>query len=86
MSSYKSRIWEEHLLPFEVIEAVARGEAEACRLAVKDFEKYIEKVCKVTLCGENGQEYQEVDESMKKVVSHKLFRALADKFEMLSLE
>lgn len=86
MSSFKNRIWEDHLLPFEVIEAVVRGEVNACRLVVKNFEKYIEQTCMVTVCDENGWEHREVDESMKKVVSHKLFHAIAGKFEMLPLE
>lgn len=37
------------------------------------LEIYIEQTCMVTVCDENGWKQREVDESMKKVVSHKLF-------------
>ena len=86
MSSYRNKIWEESLLPFEVIEAVVNGDAEACQEVLMSFENYIEKVCKVPVENINGLEFMELDLSMKQAVEQKLLFAITNKFEMLPLE
>ena len=86
MSSYRNKIWEESLLPFEVIEAVVNGDAEACQEVLMSFENYIEKVCKVPVENINGLEFMELDLSMKQAVEQKLLFAIANKFAMLPLE
>lgn len=86
MSSYRNKIWEESLLPFEVIEAVVNGDVEACQEVLMSFENYIEKVCKVPVENINGLEFMELDLSMKQAVEQKLLFAITNKFEMLPLE
>ena len=86
MSSYRNKIWEESLLPFEVIEAVVNGDVEACQEVLMSFENYIEKVCKVPVENINGLEFMELDLSMKQSVEQKLLYAITNKFEMLPLE
>ena len=86
MSSYRNKIWEESLLPFEVIEAVVNGDIEACQEVLMSFENYIEKVCKVPVENINGLEFMELDLSMKQAVEQKLLYAITNKFEMLPLE
>ena len=86
MSSYRNKIWGEFLLPFEVIEAVVNGDAEACQEVLMSFENYIEKVCKVPVESVNGMDLMEVDLSMKQSVEQKLLYAITNKFEMLPLE
>mgnify|MGYP003601051034 FL=1 len=86
MSSYRNKIWGEFLLPFEVIEAVVNGDAEACQEALMSFQNYIDKVCKVSVESVNGTNFMELDLSMKQSVEQKLLYAITNKFEMLPLE
>lgn len=86
MSSYRNKIWGEFLLPFEVIEAVVKGDVVACQEVLMNFENYIEKVCKVPVESVNGMDLMELDLSMKQAVEQKLLFAIANKFEMLPLE
>ena len=86
MSSYRNKIWEESLLPFEVIEAVVNGDAEACQEVLMSFQNYIDKVCKVSVESVNGMNFMELDLSMKQSVEQKLLYAITNKFEMLPLE
>ena len=86
MSSYRNKIWEESLLPLEVIEAVVNGDAEACQEALMSFQNYIDKVCKVSVESVNGTNFMELDLSMKQSVEQKLLFAITNKFEMLPLE
>ena len=39
MSSYRNKIWEESLLPFEVIEAVVNGDVEACQEVLRRLKR-----------------------------------------------
>ena len=86
MSSYRNKIWEESLLPFEVIEAVVNGDPEACQEVLMSFQNYIDKVCKVSVESVNGTNFMELDLSMKQSVEQKLLYAITNKFEMLPLE
>ena len=86
MSSYRNKICGEFLLPFEVIEAVVNGDAEACQEALMSFQNYIDKVCKVTVKSVNGTNFIELDLFMKQAVEQKLLYAITNKFEMLPLE
>ena len=86
MSSYRNKIWEESLLPFEVIEAVVNGDVEACQEVLTSFENYIDKICKAPVDSVNGTKFMELDLSMKQAVEQKLLYAITNKFEMLPLE
>ena len=86
MSSYRNKIWEESLLPLEVIEAVVNGDVEACQEVLMSFQNYIDKVCKVSVESVNGTNFMELDLSMKQSVEQKLLYAITNKFEMLPLE
>lgn len=86
MSSYKKKIWEESLLPFEMIEAAANGNMAACQEVLIAFENYIEKVCMMPMVGNEGQVYMELNLPMKQMIEQKLLNAIANKFEILPLE
>ena len=86
MSSYRNKIWDEFLLPFEVIETVVKGDIEACQKVLMSFENYIDKVCKAPVESVNGTKFMELDLSMKQAVEQKLLYAITNKFEMLPLE
>lgn len=86
MSNYKHKIWEESLLPFEVIEAVVKGDTSACEEVLCSFNNYIEKLCTRTTVDENGRSERRVNLDMKQAVEQKLLYAIANKFEMLPLE
>ena len=83
--SYRNKIWEENLLPFEMIEAVVRGEITACQDVLHSFERYIMKVCSEPKTSEDGKTVMELDLSMKQAVEEKLLYAISNKFEMLPL-
>lgn len=86
MSSYKNKIWEESLLPLEMIEAATNGDMTACHEVLMVFENYIEKVCTMPVVGKDGQSYMELDMPMKQMIEQKLLYAIANKFEMLPLD
>ncbi|MGB4658967.1 MAG: helix-turn-helix domain-containing protein [Mobilitalea sp.] len=86
MSSYRNKIWEEALLPFEVIEAVVNGDVEACQEVLMSFKNYTDKICKAPVDSVNGTKFMELDLSMKQAVEQKLLYAITNKFEMLPLE
>lgn len=68
-----------------MIEAVVRGEADACQDVLHSFESYITKVCSTPVVMEDGKKVMELDIAMKQAVEQKLLYAIANKFEMLPL-
>lgn len=86
MSSYRNRLWEESLLPFEVIEAVVNGDSSACEEVLRNFYNYMEAVCTISVMNEKGCSKKRLDQNMKQAVEQKLLYAITNKFEMLPLE
>ncbi len=86
MPNYREKIWEESLLPFEVIEAVVSGDKSACDEILRNFHNYIEAVCMIPDTNENGCSKKRLDLNMKQAVEQKLLYAITNKFEMLPLE
>lgn len=84
MKSNREQLWEEHLLPIELIQAVAQGEQKACHQVVADFKKYIEKVCTRKIRGEHGLSHTVVDHEMVEAIEHKLLTALACNYKIPS--
>ncbi len=86
MSSYRNKLWEESLLPFEVIEAVVNGDSSACEEVLRNFHNYIEAVCMNPDTNVKGRSKKRLDLNMKQAVEQKLLYAITNKFEMLPLE
>lgn len=86
MSNFNEKIWEETLLPFEVIEAVISGDASVGQKVLDAFEAYIDKVCLISVTDENGMTKSKIDADMKHELQQNLLLAITNNFKMLPLE
>lgn len=78
----QSRIPEEKLLPFEVIEAATQGDPEALAKVLAHFEGYIATMSTRIFYDEYGQSYRCVDYDLKRRIESKLVARIIQRFEI----
>lgn len=77
-----SKIPENKLLPFEVIEEAVGGSPEALSKVLDHFRRYILKMSIRVYYDEFGQSYQAVDEEMKRQIECRLIAQIVQKFKI----
>lgn len=73
---------EDRLLPFDVIEAAAEGDAEALIKVLKHFEGYIAKMSTRIFYDQFGQSLTRIDDELKQRIECKLMTQIVMKFKI----
>ena len=69
---------ERGLLPYPIILAATKGDADAMKIVIQHYEGYIASLSVRTLRDERGNTYYGIDEDMRDRLRSRLMRAVLD--------